>query len=69
MRFQEAQTVIQEFDANTNLKDRIGVNVALIHLYQDFLYSVRTYVPVPPSSAHVNYTLLCVAPRHEWERR
>jgi hypothetical protein len=33
------------------------------------LYSVRTYVPVPPSSAHVNYTLLCVAPRHEWERR
>ena len=43
VRFQEAQSVIQEFDANTNLKDRIGVNVALIHLYQDFLYSVRTY--------------------------
>lgn len=36
--------MIHEFDANTTLKDRIGVNVALIHLYQDFLYSVRTYV-------------------------
>ena len=47
VRFQEAQSVIQEFDANTNLKDRIGVNVALIHLYQDFLYSVRTYASPP----------------------